>query len=87
MYATDREIEEVVGKFEGCQFAWKSSRDAWHLTVACWYLCTMSPEAALSRMRRPASVYRPSRQAGYHETITLLDGVAEQVLLRRCQRK
>ena len=70
-YATDREIEEVVGKFEGCQFALEEFTHARHLTVACWYLCTMSPEAALSRMRDGLLRFIGHHgKQGYHETIT-----------------
>ena len=70
-YATDREIEEVVGKFEGCQFALEEFTHARHLTVACWYLRTMSPEAALSRMRDGLLRFIGHHgKQGYHETIT-----------------
>ncbi len=70
-YATDHEIEEVVGKFEGCQFALEEFTHARHLTVACWYLCTLSPEAALSRMRDGLLRFIGHHgKQGYHETIT-----------------
>jgi hypothetical protein len=70
-YATDREIKEVVGKFEGCKFALEEFTHARHLTVACWYLCTLPPEVALSRMRDGLRrfITHHERQ-GYHETIT-----------------
>jgi len=70
-YATDREIEEVVGKFEGCQFALEEFTHARHLTVAGWYLCTMSLEAALSRMRDGLLRFIGHHgKQGFHETIT-----------------
>ena len=70
-YASDREIEEVIGKFESCEFALEEFTHARHLTVACWYLCTMPPEAALLRMRGGLLRFIGHHgKQGYHETIT-----------------
>jgi hypothetical protein len=70
-YQDENEIREVVEKFERCQFAVEEFTHARHLTVSCWYLCTMPREQALVRMR--ASLMRfiaHHGKQGYHETIT-----------------
>jgi hypothetical protein len=70
-YQAENEIREVVKKFERCQYAVEEFTHARHLTVACWYLCTMSPEAALVRMRAGLVRFISHHgKQGYHETIT-----------------
>ena len=71
-YAGDNEIQEVVRKFERCEFAAEEFTHTRHLTVACWYLCTMPPDAALSQMRISLQQFiaHHGKQGKYHETIT-----------------
>jgi hypothetical protein len=61
----------VVEKFERCEFALAEFTHARHLTVACWYLCTLPRREALDRMRTGLRrfIAHHGRQ-GYHETIT-----------------
>jgi hypothetical protein len=70
-YQAENEIREVVEKFERCQYAVEEFTHARHLTVACWYLCTMSHEKALGRMRVSLTRFIAHHgMRGYHETIT-----------------
>jgi hypothetical protein len=71
IYRSDSEIRDVVEKFESCALALQEFTHARHLTVACWYLCTMPPDQALARMRTGLQrfIAHHGRQ-GYHETIT-----------------
>jgi hypothetical protein len=70
-YANEHEIEEVVRKFERCEFALEEFTHARHLTVACWYLCTLHSDEALGRMREGLQRFIAHHQKqGYHETIT-----------------
>lgn len=65
------EIEDVVHKFESCQFAKGEFTHAHHLAVAAWYLRHLGPEQALARMR--VGLLRFTSHLGvtlYHETIT-----------------
>lgn len=72
--------QEVVGKFESCEYGLEEFTHARHLTVACWYLCICPREEALARMRAGLRRFiAHHRKEGYHETITrfwmeLLDG-------------
>ena len=70
-YQTDAEVEEVVRRFESCEFAIDAFDHAAHLTVAVAYIARYGQEAAMSHMRE--SLLRFSRRhgkMGYHETIT-----------------
>jgi hypothetical protein len=71
IYRSDSEIRDVVEMFESCSFALQEFTHARHLTVACWYLCTLPPDQALGRMRVGLQrfITHHGRQ-GYHETIT-----------------
>jgi hypothetical protein len=70
-YENEREIVEVVERFEQCEFALEEFTHARHLTVACWYLCTLPAEEALQRMRDGLQRFLAHREKqGYHETIT-----------------
>jgi len=70
-YQIEREIVEVVEKFEECEFALEEFTHARHLTVACWYLCTLSGDKALQRMRDGLQRFiAHHKKQGYHETIT-----------------
>ena len=64
-------IRDVVQKFENCEYKAEEFTHAHHLTVACWYLCTMSSEQALARMRTGLKKFIAHHgKQGYHETIT-----------------
>jgi hypothetical protein len=70
-YADESEIREVVEKFERCELALAEFTHARHLTVACWYLCTLPRHQALLRMRCGLQRFIDHHQKhGYHETIT-----------------
>lgn len=67
-------IREVVQKFEACQYTPEEFTHSHHLTVACWYLCTLDrldrPEAFV-RMRSGLKRFLAHHgKQGYHETIT-----------------
>src|SRR6185503_13408759 len=71
-YKSDDEIRTLVESFEACSFHPSEFRHHQHLTVALWYVRTLTPEEAVTRMtngiRRLAETYG---KTGYHETITL----------------
>jgi hypothetical protein len=71
VYREESEIREVIAKFENLELALQEFTHARHLTVASWYLCTLTREDALVRMRTGLQrfIAHHSRQ-GYHETIT-----------------
>jgi hypothetical protein len=70
-YRSENEIREVVEKFEACGYAAEEFTHARHLTVACWYLSTVPPEAALVRMRDGLLRFTAHHgKHGYHETLT-----------------
>ena len=70
-YRDENEIRRVVERFERCDFALPEFTHARHLTVACWYLCTLSREEAMERMRRGLQAFIAHHgKQGYHETIT-----------------
>jgi hypothetical protein len=83
-YLTEDAIREVIRKFERCEYAPAEFTHALHLTVGCWYLCTLSAEEALNRMRTHLLKFSAHHgKHGYHETITrfwieLLDGALRQ---------
>jgi len=51
LYQSEKEIEQVVSGFEACTTAAADFHHPEHLTVAVWYLQTLSPPAAVARMR------------------------------------
>ena len=70
-YREEHEIRSVVERFEKCDFALPEFTHARHLTVACWYLCALSREEAMDRMRRGLQAFIAHHgKQGYHETIT-----------------
>ncbi len=70
-YRDASEIRDVVERFEGCDFALAEFTHARHLTVACWYLCSLTREEALERMRCGLQSFIAHHgKQGYHETIT-----------------
>jgi hypothetical protein len=85
-YLNEDAIRDVVRKFEQCEYAPAEFTHARHLTVGCWYLCTLPADEALNRMRTHLQNFSAHHgKQGYHETITrfwikLLDGA----LRRQC---
>lgn len=70
-YREEIEVRQVVTKFEHCEYALEEFTHARHVTVACWYLCTVSPEEAFGRMRDGLRRFiAHHKRQGYHETIT-----------------
>ena len=51
LYESETEIEQVVRGFETCATAAADFHHHEHLTVAVWYLQTLSPAEAVARMR------------------------------------
>jgi hypothetical protein len=71
VYENEKLIREVVEKFERCEYVPQEFTHARHLTVACWYLCTLEEELALIRMRESLLRFTAHHgKHGYHETIT-----------------
>ena len=71
LYQEESEIREAVAKFERLEYGLQEFTHARHVTVASWYLCTLTREEALVRMRVGLQrfIAHHGRQ-GYHETIT-----------------
>jgi len=71
VYKNEREIEEVVTKFEQCEYGLAEFPHARHLTVAAWYLTRLPAEEAMAAMRRGLLRFTAHhKKQGYHETIT-----------------
>ena len=51
MYDSEEEIERLVGDFESCAIAKTEFHHREHLTVAVWYLQTLSRREAVDKMR------------------------------------
>ena len=71
LYRNSADIEEVVRKFETCEYEKQEFYHSRHLAVAAWYLSRFPAELALEKMR--ASLLRFTEHHGvkrYHETIT-----------------
>lgn len=70
-YANEAEIEEVVRKFEECEWTPEEFVHAKHLTVAAQYFVRYSAEEAAERMRAGLRRFiRHHGKNGYHETVT-----------------
>jgi hypothetical protein len=97
LYETEQEIEEVVRGFETCATAAADFHHREHLTVAVWYLQTLSRDEAVARMR--AALFRFLDHHGvdpkkYSEEVTVfwvdavastLEGInAETSLVEKC---
>jgi len=73
-YQTEHEIEAVIEGFESCRTAGDAFTHRQHLTVAAWYLKTLSEDEALTRMRTGLLrflTHHGENTTKYNETITL----------------
>jgi hypothetical protein len=74
LYRDDEEVEEVLRRFESCEFPPDGFNQRAHLTVALCYLLRSSDREALERMRYSLARYIKARgitPSLYHETITI----------------
>ena len=70
-YRSRAEIENVVRRFENCDYKPDEFFHARHLTVAAWYFEHFAANAAEERMRAGLQKFiRHHGQNGYHVTIT-----------------
>lgn len=70
-YRDKAEIEEVVRRFEICEYTPQEFVHARHLTVAAWYFLHGEIEAAKERMRQGLKKFIAHHgKMGYHATIT-----------------
>jgi len=70
-YRSEAEIEEVVRKFEACEYKPEEFVHARHLTVAAFYFLRLPGDGARERMRAGLKRFiRHHGKNGYHETIT-----------------
>jgi hypothetical protein len=70
-YGTVAEIEEVVRRFESCEYQPEEFFHARHLTVAAWYFAHFDVKTAEERMRSGLMKFiRHHGKNGYHVTIT-----------------
>lgn len=70
-YRTEAEIEDVVRRFEDCEYKPEEFFHARHLTVAAWYFSHFDTDAAEERMRAGLRKFiRHHGKNGYHVTIT-----------------
>jgi len=70
-YNTVEEIEEVVRRFEDCEYTPEEFVHAKHLTVAAYYFFQWDRKTAENRMRSGLQKFiRHHRRNAYHETIT-----------------
>jgi hypothetical protein len=70
-YADESEIRKWLRNLSVANLLWPISTHARHLTVACWYLCTLPRHQAQERMRCGLQRFIAHHQKqGYHETIT-----------------
>jgi hypothetical protein len=70
-YGSAAEIEEVVRRFESCEYQPEEFVHARHLTVATWYFLQFEASAAEERMRAGLQKFiRYHGKSGYHVTIT-----------------
>lgn len=70
-YRREAEIEEVVRRFEACEYKPEEFFHARHLTVAAWYFLHLDAPGAEERMRAGLRKFiRHHGKNGYHVTIT-----------------
>ncbi|MDT7808105.1 MAG: hypothetical protein QOJ70_1918 [Acidobacteriota bacterium] len=73
-YRSDKEVEEVVRRFESCELPPSAFGHREHLMVALCYLLRMSEEDALERVRTHLGSYVRAHNINpnlYHETLTV----------------
>ncbi|HEX8290526.1 MAG TPA: hypothetical protein VF570_02145 [Pyrinomonadaceae bacterium] len=73
LYRTDKEVEEVVRRFESCELPPADFNHREHLLVALSYLLRMGEVDALERLRARINAYAAAHGVSpnlYHETIT-----------------
>ena len=72
-YESDREVLEVVRKFESCEYAPDDFGHRLHLTVALVYLLDSTYAEALERMRQSLHRFVGHHKLSgvYHETLTV----------------
>jgi hypothetical protein len=72
-YLSDREIEELVERFESCVVAPTEFDHGAHLAVALWYLSRLPYAVAAGRMRAALLRYTAHHNARshYNETLTI----------------
>jgi hypothetical protein len=70
-YRSEAEIEEVVRRFENCDYQPEEFVHARHLTVATWYFLHLDTKAAAESMRAGLQKFiRHHGKNGYHVTLT-----------------
>jgi hypothetical protein len=70
-YTAEAEIEEVVRRFESCEYATEEFFHARHLTVAAWYFLQFDGPVARERMRAGLVKFISHHgRHGFNETIT-----------------
>lgn len=70
-YRTEAEIEDVVRRFERCEYQPEEFVHARHLTVAAWYFLHFDRTTAEARMRAGLLKFiKHHGKNGYHVTIT-----------------
>jgi len=70
-YRSEAEIEDVVRRFESCDYKPEEFVHARHLTVAAWYFLHLDTVAAENRMRTGLQKFiQHHGKNGYHVTIT-----------------
>ncbi|HEX8129365.1 MAG TPA: hypothetical protein VF527_09710 [Pyrinomonadaceae bacterium] len=72
-YRSEREIEELVERFESCTVPPAEFDHGAHLAVALWYLSRFPYAVATERMRSALHLYTAHNdaQAAYNETLTI----------------
>jgi hypothetical protein len=100
LYVSEQEIEQVVRGFETCTTAAGDFHHREHLTVAVWYLQTLTPRETVARMRSALLRFLDHHgvdSGKYSEDITVfwVDTVARRLeeeigaqasLLEKCNR-
>ena len=74
LYQSDKEVEEVVRRFESCELPTADFNHREHLLVALCYVLRMGDADALSHMRARIGRYAAAHGVSpslYHETITV----------------
>lgn len=84
LYESEQEIEQVVRGFETCATPKTEFHHREHLTVAVWYLQTLSPRDAVAKMRAALLRFLDHHEvdrAKYSEDITVfwVDTVARHL--------